>query len=120
MRIPCCLFLLSLQLSSLGASDDVMPLTEAMQKRLLLVTARPSYPSEIEVDPGVRRRIYAGVFELKFDYESGHLREVHVVKSTGNRVLDAHAIGAMKVWQAKPRAIHNLLVPLRFKPLGVF
>jgi TonB family protein len=118
MRIYPWLFCLAVQLSSFAASGDVMPLSEAMQKHLLLVAAKPGYPEGAEAR--VFRRRYTCLFELKFDYESGHLREVHVVKSTGDRALDAHAIGAMKVWQAKPRSIHNLLVPLAFKPFGVF
>jgi hypothetical protein len=108
----------AVHLSSSATSEDIMPLNEAIQKRLLLVAAKPKWPHE--APDGVRRRSSTGVFELKFDYESGHLREVHVVTSTGDRILDAHAIGSLKVWQAKPRSIHNLLVPVAFKPTGVF
>jgi len=95
-----------------------MGVREAMQRHLLLVAALPEYPNEIEAQPGVRHRRYTCEFELKFDYESGHLREVHVVKGTGDQAVDAHAIGAMKVWQAKPRSIHNLLVAVTLKPMG--
>ena len=118
MRTYHWLFFAVVQLSSFAASDDVMPLSEAMQKHLLLVAAKPRYPQGSEAR--MFRRRYTGLFELKFDYESGHLREVHVVKSTGDRGLDGHTIGAMKVWQAKPRSIHSLLVPVDFKPFGVF
>ena len=88
-----------------------MTVDEAIQKHLLLVAAKPEYPYEARV----RGRTGAGLFELKFDYESGHLLEVHVVKSTGDRYLDGHGIGALKAWQAKPRSIHNLCVPITFK-----
>jgi hypothetical protein len=118
MRIHACLFLVAMQLSSFAASEDVMGVREAMQRHLLLVAALPEYPSEIEAGPGVRHRRYTCLFELKFDYESGHLREVHVVKSSGDQAVDAHMIGAMKVWQAKPRSIHNLLVAPTLKPMG--
>ena len=120
MRIYACLLFAAIQLPSFAASDDVMPLGEAMQKHLLLVAAKPRYPDEAEVEHGVRRRSYEGIFELKFNYETGHLREVHVIKSSGNQAVDAHLIGAMKVWQAKPRSIHNLIVPVTLKPTGVF
>jgi hypothetical protein len=103
---------------SFATSDDMMPLDEAVQKRLLLVAAKPKWPDE--ASHGARYRTSTGLFELKFDYETGHLREIHVVRSTGNRILDAHTIGSFRVWQAKPRSIHNLLVPVAFKPLGVF
>jgi TonB family protein len=114
MRICLCLLCLTVQLPSLSAADDVV---SQIDKQSLLVAPAPSYPSYSETrNPGERQRTYDGLFALKFDYESGHLREVHVVKSTGDRVMDAHAIGALKLWQAKPRTIHNLLVPIRFRP----
>jgi TonB family protein len=96
--------------SSFAASPDVITVDEAIEKRLLLVAARPDYPYEARS----RKRTGSGLFELKFDYESGHLREVHVVKSIGDRYLDFFTIRALKIWQAKPRSIHTLLVPVRF------
>jgi TonB family protein len=111
MRI--CVFLLLLApayFSSLAASEDVMTVEEAVQKRLLLVAARPDYSYEARS----RKRSGSGLFELKFDYESGRLREVHVVRSIGDPLLDGPAIAALKIWQAKPRSIHTLLVPIRF------
>jgi hypothetical protein len=119
MRILAPLLLLAVvHTSSSATSEDMMPLDEAVQKRLLLAAAKPKWPDE--ASHGARDRTSKGLFELRFDYETGHLREVHVVRSTGDRILDAHAIGSLKVWQAKPRSIHNLLVPIAFKPLGVF
>ena len=53
-----------------------------------------------------------GVFDLKFDYETGHLREIQIVKSTGHSMLDGRAISALKLWKAKPRSIHTLRVPM--------
>ena len=97
------------------AASPCMQLEEAVQKRLLLVAAKPEYPYEAKArEAKARDKATTGLFELRFDYESGHLREVHVVKSTGDRYLDGHAIGALKVWQAKPRSIHNLCVPITF------
>jgi len=114
MRIYLCLLCLAVQFSSLSAADGV---ASQIDKQSLLVAPTPSYPSYSETrNPGERQRSYTGLFELKFNYESGHLREVHVVKSTGDQVMDAHAIGTLKLWQAKPRTIHNLLVPIKFRP----
>src|SRR5437867_2687791 len=97
--------------SSFAASPDVIMVDEAIEKQLLLVAARPDYPYEARS----RKKTGSGLFELKFDYESGHLREVQIVKSIGDPYLDVRTIQALKVWQAKPRAIHNLLVPVTFK-----
>jgi TonB family protein len=111
MRISIFLLLgTMMQLTSFAATPEVMTEEDALQKQLLLVAIRPDYPYEALS----RRRSGNGVFDLKFDYESGHLREVHVVQSTGVRVLDAHAIGALKQWKAKPRSIHTLRVPVIF------
>ena len=117
MRIWLLLFFVAIQSSSFAASEDVMPVREAIRQHLLLVAAMPRYPEGTE--GRIMRRRFVGVYELKFDYESGHLREVHVVKSMGEQTLEAWTIGALKVWQAKPRSIHNLLVPVQFKPFGL-
>jgi len=109
MRV--CLIILLCVVAHTALSQETMTVEEAVRRKLLLVAARPEYPYVARS----RGRSGRGLFELKFEYESGHLREVHVVESTGNRWLDAHSIGALKVWQAKPRSIHNLLVPIRFQ-----
>ena len=93
-----------------GGEPPVMGVEEAQAKQLLLFATKPSYPHE-----AYRMRVSGnGVFDLTFDYETGHLREIHVVKSTGNNFLDGHAIGALKLWKAKPRSIHILRVPINF------
>jgi TonB family protein len=99
-----------LNFGAFGASPEMMTEQEAVTKDLLLFAVRPDYPYEALS----RKRSGSGVFDLTFDYESGHLREVHVVKSTGWRVLDAHAIGALKLWKAKPRSLHTIRVPIIF------
>jgi TonB family protein len=114
MRIYHWLLCVALPLSSVAAAGDA---GSHVDQQSLLVAPTPSYPAYSETrNPGERNRTWNGLFELKFDYESGHLREVHVVKSTGDRAMDAHAIGTLKLWQAKPRKLHNILVPVRFKP----
>ena len=104
------MLVVAIPIVSAGASPEPLSLDEVVQRHLLLTSIWPVYPREAREShtEGV------GIFELKFDYESGHLREVHVVKSTGNHYLDGHAIGALKLWKAKPRSIHSLLVPIRF------
>jgi TonB family protein len=54
------------------------------------------------------------VFDLRFDFQTGELREIHIVRSTGHSLLDGHAISALKLWRAKPHAIHILRVPINF------
>jgi TonB family protein len=95
---------------SFAASPETMTVEEAVEKHLLLTAIRPQYPYEALA----RHRTGSGVFELTFDYESGRLREVHVVKSFNDRALEGYAIGTLKLWRAKPRSIHTLLVPVTF------
>ena len=101
-----------------------MLVKEALNKHLLLYAIRPEYPYEelrrYALTPGLRR-YYAltltgkGMFELRFDYESGHLREIHIAQSTGSPALDRSAIDSLKHWKAKPRSLNAVLVPVEFK-----
>jgi TonB family protein len=70
----------------------------------------PQYPYEAHRDFVTG----SGVFELRFDYETGYLREVHVASGTGSAFLDSAAIGTLKRWQAKPRSVHKITVPVTF------
>jgi hypothetical protein len=113
-------------LSLSGASDEIISEGDALAKGLLLVARAPHYPEVIEWRPGpatrsagdFRRPTGTGIFDLRFDYETGHLREVRVVQSTGNRDLDIYSIEALKLWKAKPRALHILRVPITFRIPG--
>lgn len=100
----------AIHVSLSAAGPDLIMVDEAVKKQLLLAAPRPDYPYAASV----RGKTGSGIFELRFDYESGHLREVHVVKSIGDRMLDGHAIGALKLWKAKPRSINTLQVPIEF------
>lgn len=101
----------TMQVLGSAAPNEQMSMDEALRQDLLLIAVRPDYPYE------ARRQRFtgSGIFELRFDYETGRLREVHVEKSTGQRMLDGHAIGALKLWKAKPRSIHTLRVPIAFE-----
>ena len=101
--------------SALAGASPPMTLEAAQAKELLVYTAQPSPPYAAR-----RSRLSGlGIFDLKFDYETGRLREINIVKSTGHSMLDGRAIGALKLWRAKPRSIHSLRVPINFslKPL---
>src|SRR5690349_6224587 len=114
------LIFINIQNVLVAASQEEKPmmLDDALRQHLLLVAVAPDYPREYEWRPahgnsfGSGPPSGGGVFDLRFDYETGHLREVHVLESTGSRKLDAHTIGALKLWKAKPRSIHTLRVPI--------
>ncbi len=83
---------------------------EAVRLNLLLRHPPPEFPYE------VRRTLktYSGVFLLRFDYESGQPRQIHIAKSSGNETFDASVVAALKQWQAKPRSLKVIRVPITF------
>ena len=96
--------------SAIAASPEAVHLDDALRRHLLATAPMPDYPYEMRRH-GVEGR---GIFELFFDYDSGHLHEVKVVKSTGSPMLDVYAIGALKLWKAKPHAVSAVVVPVTF------
>jgi outer membrane biosynthesis protein TonB len=104
------IFLAVLPVSFAETTPKVMPALEAAQRGLLLKAVRPEYRWEARV----RHIEGRGVFDLRFDYETGHLREIHVVNALPDPVMQQSAIDALKQWQAKPRSIHVLRVPVMF------
>lgn len=115
VRIPIIYSLRPRPEARVASTSPPTTLEDAQAKELLLFTAQPSLPYEAR-----RSRLSGlGIFDLKFDYETGRLRGINIVKSTGHSMLDGRAIGALKLWKAKPRSIHSLRVPINFslKPL---
>jgi TonB family protein len=94
----------------LQASPDVMTDQEAHARHFLLSHPAPGWPRDDQ-----RRRLPgSGVFDIQFDYASGHVREVRIVQSTGVEVLDKACIAAFKTWRAKPSTIHVLRQRITF------
>jgi TonB family protein len=54
------------------------------------------------------------MFELGFDFESGRVRDVRVLQSTGNSLLDRNTVITLKGWRAQPRTIHLMRLPITF------
>jgi TonB family protein len=104
------IFLAISPVSIAAMTPEVMTAEEAAQRGLLLKTVRPEYYYEARA----RHKEGSGVFELRFDYETGHLREIHIVNALPDPLLQKAAIEALKQWQAKPRSIHVLRLPLTF------
>jgi TonB family protein len=79
--------------------------------RVLRYVVRPEYSPEARS----LRLQGEGLFELRFDYDTGRLKGIHIVQSTGSKRLDKDAINALKDWRAKPRAIRVMRVPVKFR-----
>ena len=78
--------------------------------QVLRYAVKPEYSDEAR-----RLRISgSGLFELRFEYETGRLKGIHIVVSTGSRVLDHDAIAGLKEWKAKPRSVRTLRIGITF------
>lgn len=73
--------------------------------------AIPEYPYEARRE----HRSGSGLFLLKFRYDTGALREIHCIHTTGDANLDRVAIRAFASWKAKPRQLSGIIVPITFK-----
>lgn len=83
-------------------------LPEAAQ--VLRYAVKPQYSHE-----ALRTRATGtGLFELRFDYETGGLKAIDIVQSTGSRLLDHDAINGLKEWKAKPHTIRVMRIPVMF------
>jgi TonB family protein len=86
------------------------PMIRAEDANLLLNHPRPEYP----LNARTYRVTGKGEFDLRFDYDTGDLKEIHIVKSTGNRSLDASVVATLKKWQSKPHGLRAIRVPVVF------
>jgi outer membrane biosynthesis protein TonB len=110
--------LISLAISPVSFAEttpEVMTLPEALQRGLLTKAVSPQYSYEARA---LRKR-GSGVFDLRFDYETGHLQEIHIVRPLPDPLLRNAAIDALKQWHAKPRSIHVLRLPVTFLDVRV-
>lgn len=66
----------------------------------------PPYP--IQAPMGVGR------FEVIVDFETGLVRDVRVLKTTGDRRLDRSVTGSFRKWRFRPRTTHSFTTPFNF------
>jgi TonB family protein len=94
-----------------GAREVPKVFTVQEAARVLRYAVKPEYSFESR-----RERVTGtGLFELRFDYETGRLKAIDIVQSTGSRVLDHDAIKGLKEWKAKPHTIRVMRIPIKFK-----
>ena len=56
----------------------------------------------------------SGLFLLDFDYETGQVTAVHVLKNAGSAILGSTSIKAFMKWRAKPRTVTHVKVPITY------
>jgi TonB family protein len=59
-----------------------------------------------------------GVFIIDIDPSNGATMNVRVLQSTGNEVLDAAAVTALRGWVFRPRSVYKATVPIEFGRSG--
>jgi TonB family protein len=104
------LLILLFTAAPLRAAPEPTTAKEAFARHLIIYSVMPRYSNELQ-----RRGVTgSGIFEMEFDYESGQIHQVHIVKSTGNDRLDRDTIFALRRWRVKPHSIHAIRLPITF------
>jgi len=87
----------------------IFTVKEAAQ--VLRYAVKPQYSPEArrEHDTG------GGLFELRFDYETGRLKAIDIVVSTGSEILDHDAVNGLKEWKAKPHTVRVMRIGISFR-----
>lgn len=89
---------------------------------MFLYVAIPAYPKDARVFRPVSGSIMnyrpptgRGVYDVTFDYDTGRVRAIHILKSTGSSRLDGCAIAGLKIWKVRPHTVRTVRVPITFK-----
>jgi len=59
-----------------------------------------------------------GKYLITFNRDTGTVREVTIVTSTGSEDLDKTVTDTLRSWRAKPYTLHKVLVPVSFSLAG--
>ena len=83
---------------------------ERVSMQDVLYKVGPRYPSKFQ-----RARIGGtGRFRMNIDFNTGKVKSVTVVKSTGSDGLDREAIFALRQWRFKPGKARQVEMPITF------
>src|SRR4051794_38186255 len=85
-------------------------LAERVSPQDILYTVGPRYPSNYRRD----RIGGTGRFRMAVDFNTGKVKSVTVVKSTGSDGLDREAIFALRRWRFKPGKAREVEIPITF------
>jgi TonB family protein len=94
---------MAMSLSTYASKETSMTVDEARRQHLLLFV-RPDYP----VQARRNRWTGEGLFSITFDFASGRVQKIQIVRSTGHPILDSAATAALRQWRAKPRSLRKL------------
>jgi hypothetical protein len=102
-----------LAISPVVTSAEPMSCREAIARHLIVEHPTPQLPLESMLRK--QRFQGGGIFDLEFDFESGRVRSVRVVQSTGSSLVDRSTVITLKKWRAKPRTVQVARLPITFQ-----
>jgi TonB family protein len=81
-----------------------MHITPAQAARWALSTPKPEYPKSARI----RRATGSGYFKLRVRIKTGRVKEITILRSTGNKTLDTAAIQAFALWRFKTGVLPSI------------
>jgi TonB family protein len=103
---------LGAEISGTGSRGE--KLSEKQVKECALSTPAPEYPIEAR-----RQKVTGlGIYELRVDTRTGHVKNVTIVLSTYSPILDLECKRALIRWRFKPGAIAKARLPILFTVRG--
>jgi TonB family protein len=92
-------------------TSETSPPPRPTPKPRLVYAPQPNFPPEARTHSGISR---SGRFRVSFDAH-GNARNVQVIQSTGNGLLDQATIGALRLWKSTPGHEWFATVPITFQ-----
>jgi TonB family protein len=92
-------------------TSEASPSPRPSPKPRLVYAPQPEFPPEARTRSGISR---SGRFRVSFDAH-GNARNVQVIQSTGNGLLDQATIGALRQWKSTPGREWFATVPITFQ-----
>jgi TonB family protein len=92
-------------------TSETSPSPRPTPKPRLVYAPQPEFPAEARNHSGISR---SGRFRVSFDAH-GNARNVQIIQSTGNGLLDQATIGALRQWKSTPGHEWFATVPITFQ-----
>ena len=92
-------------------TSETSPTPRPTPKPRVVYAPQPAFPAEAHTRPGISR---SGRFRVSFSAH-GNARDVQVIQSTGNGLLDQATIGALRQWKCTPGREWSATVPVTFQ-----
>jgi TonB family protein len=92
-------------------TSETSPTPRPTPKPRVVYAPQPAFPAEAHTRPGISR---SGRFRVSFNAH-GNARNVQIIQSTGNGLLDQVTIGTLRQWKSTPGREWSATVPVTFQ-----